>query len=429
MSFASLKTSLGFAPVTAGPVKQGFIPRQVLEDQLAYMKRPDCHYYQDLSDVDRGQHLRLLRQSIVHTLRVSELHQAKSPDFRRMRAPADESGFGTYIPGRKLSDPECFVYSCDEKMSVPGRVVLNDWDDDTAAGDKDAPQLRTWMRQYLDWLKEVAGLNSIDNKGYDLHFSIHYGRKYNNAFWDGTQMTTGDGDGVRFNPLHLDPSVSDHEIEHGVTEYEAGRDYTGSKRKGGLDYDKESGGINEHYSDAAAIFAGARRSGKTVEQMIREDWLIGAIAFVGNNKNGTKAALRSFLNELAYDLPEGKDSSIKHYRDYRTGTDVHFSSGIANHALYLAAQKIGGDINATLGPVWSKARRKLHATATFKEHYEATIEAAKELFPDRPEIVAAIAEAWKEVGVNVSGLTSSWYKIRSVVIQVSDIFSSFRNKG
>lgn len=412
-----------FASVRA-PIFNGFVPEKILRRQLEHIRKgSSCSYYKDLSTEARQKALLELRQGLEHTLRISEHYHGADPKFRRFRSVAEEPvpGVGTYVPGQKPGQPECFVYTCGESSSVPGKVVLNDWDEETQAKDKDAPQLRRWMQAYLGWLKDRAGLNSIDNNGYDLHFSVHYGRKYNNAFWDGKQMVTGDGDGVLFNPLHLDPTVSDHEIEHGATEFDAGVEYKGSKRKGGLDYSGESGGINEHYSDAAAIFAGVARSGKSVEQMTRADWLIGAIAMVGNNRDGQKSALRSFLKEIAYDRDDiGRDSQIKHYKDYR-GQDVHDTSGISNHALYLAAQKIGGNINETLAPIWAKARRKLHATATFREHYLATVEAANELFPDRPEIAKSIADAWKEVGVNVGAFTRMWYGMRSRAIQMSEI--------
>ena len=67
---------------------------------------------------------------------------------------------------------------------------------------------------------------------------VHYDRDYNNAFWDGTQMTYGDGDGVTFIELSRDADVVAHELTHGVTE-----------RSSGLIYQNESGALNEAWSD------------------------------------------------------------------------------------------------------------------------------------------------------------------------------------
>ena len=46
---------------------------------------------------------------------------------------------------------------------------------------------------------------------------MHYGSNYVNAFWDGTKMTYGDGDGVTYGPL-VSLDVAGHEMTHGVTE-------------------------------------------------------------------------------------------------------------------------------------------------------------------------------------------------------------------
>lgn len=70
----------------------------------------------------------------------------------------------------------------------------------------------------------------IDNDGMTLWSRVHYDRRYNNAFWDGSKMTYGDGDGSTFVPLSQDADVVAHELTHGVTE-----------RSSGLIYSNESG--------------------------------------------------------------------------------------------------------------------------------------------------------------------------------------------
>ena len=49
---------------------------------------------------------------------------------------------------------------------------------------------------------------------------MHYGNAYDNAFWDGTQMTYGDGASNAHPLVELD--VAAHEMSHGVTENTAG---------------------------------------------------------------------------------------------------------------------------------------------------------------------------------------------------------------
>ena len=69
---------------------------------------------------------------------------------------------------------------------------------------------------------------------------VHYGTNYVNAFWDGTKMTYGDGDGVNYGPL-VSLDVAGHEMSHGVTENTAALTYSG-----------ESGGLNEATSTSSA---------------------------------------------------------------------------------------------------------------------------------------------------------------------------------
>src|SRR5262249_56130443 len=81
------------------------------------------------------------------------------------------------------------------------------------------------------------GRNSIDGNGEALNSNVHVGRNYDNAYWDGSMMNYGDGDGSTFSPLTA-IDVAGHEITHGLTE-----------RTAGLIYDGESGGLNEAMSD------------------------------------------------------------------------------------------------------------------------------------------------------------------------------------
>ena len=80
--------------------------------------------------------------------------------------------------------------------------------------------------------------DSIDQRRLDLVLNVHYGTAYNNAFWDGDEMTFGDGDGVIFSGFSRSLDVVAHELAHGVTQFSSG-----------LIYKNESGALNEHFSD------------------------------------------------------------------------------------------------------------------------------------------------------------------------------------
>jgi Zn-dependent metalloprotease len=91
----------------------------------------------------------------------------------------------------------------------------------------------------FDYYKNVQGRNGIWDTGVGARSRVHYGNAYNNAFWDGTQMTYGDGANNAKPLTAID--VAGHEMSHGVTTATANLIYSG-----------ESGGLNEATSD---IFA------------------------------------------------------------------------------------------------------------------------------------------------------------------------------
>ncbi|MGI2259328.1 M4 family metallopeptidase [Shewanella sp. GXUN23E] len=157
---------------------------------------------------------------------------------------------------------------------------------------------------YSDWYN-TAPLT------FQLTMRVHYSNNYENAFWDGSAMTFGDG-ATTFYPL-VSLDVSAHEVSHGFTE-----------QNSGLVYANQSGGMNEAFSDMA---------GEAAEfyMLNSNDWLVGGSIFKGDG------ALRYF------DDPTRDGRSIGHIDDYYDGIDVHFSSGIFNKAFYNLANTDGWD--------------------------------------------------------------------------------------
>ena len=88
-----------------------------------------------------------------------------------------------------------------------------------------------------DYYLTIHNRNSYNNIGGTLFSYVHFDVDYNNAFWDGTRMTYGDGDGFWFSPL-VGIDVIGHELTHGVTQYSAN-----------LIYANEPGALNESFSD------------------------------------------------------------------------------------------------------------------------------------------------------------------------------------
>lgn len=165
--------------------------------------------------------------------------------------------------------------------------------------------------------------DSLDNKGLILTGTVHYGREYQNAFWNGQQMVFGDGDGEIFNRFTIAIDVVAHELSHGVTETEAG-----------LIYFEQSGALNESLSD---VFGSLVKQYHLKQTADKADWLIGeGLLAEGINGKG----LRSMSEPgTAYDDPLlGKDPQPAHMKDFiKTREDnggVHLNSGIPNRAFY-----------------------------------------------------------------------------------------------
>lgn len=158
---------------------------------------------------------------------------------------------------------------------------------------------------FSEWY-HLDPIGRSDDSTKTLIMRVHYGQSYENAFWDGKQMSFGDG-GKSMYPLVV-PSVAAHEIAHGFTEHHSDLVYTG-----------QSGAINESFSDMAAQALEYYRYGKN-------SWAIGAEAM----KDETKA-LRYMQN------PSADGKSINHAKDYYQGLDVHYASGVYNRFFYLLA--------------------------------------------------------------------------------------------
>ncbi|PRY18926.1 M4 family metallopeptidase [Pseudosporangium ferrugineum] len=174
----------------------------------------------------------------------------------------------------------------------------------------------------FDYFKNVHNRNGIFGNGAGVPSRVHYGNSYVNAFWDGAQMTYGDGD--RNNKPLVALDVAGHEMSHGVTE---------NVVPGGLTYSGESGGLNEATSD---IF------GSMVEFYANTtndpgDYDIGEKIDI----RGTGAPLRFMYN------PSLDGSSHSCWSTSTNSVDVHYSSGVANHFFFNLAEGTGATAYGT----------------------------------------------------------------------------------
>jgi Zn-dependent metalloprotease len=281
------------------------------------------------------------------------------------------------------------VYDADGSEELPGRVVRREG----AAPTKDAAVDEAYdgLGATFDFYAGAYERNSIDDQGLRLDATVHYGERYDNAFWNGQQMVFGDGDGDLFNRFTRSLDVIGHELTHGVTGDEAGLVYMG-----------EPGALNESISD---VFGSLVKQYARKETADNADWLIGADLLTAR-VNGV--ALRSMKAPgTAFDDPVlGKDDQPATMAGYvRTTADnggVHINSGIPNHAFYLASIALGGHAWEKAGRIWYETLRdkRLRRTATFAQFARYTTLNADHLFGTAAR--RAVAAAWTEVGVKVA---------------------------
>lgn len=203
---------------------------------------------------------------------------------------------------------------------------------------------------YNDWF-------SVPPLTQQLVMRVHYSTNYENAFWNGSSMTFGDGYSTFYPLVSLD--VSAHEVAHGFTEQNSNLTYSG-----------ESGGINESYSDMA---------GEAAEYYSRgsNDFLIGYDIM----KSGT--ALRYM------DDPTQDGRSVGHINDYYSGMDVHYSSGIYNRVFYNLATTAGWNTKMAF-EVFTKANMDYWTAGTgFYAGAQDVVSAATDYGYDTDDVKAA----------------------------------------
>jgi Zn-dependent metalloprotease len=146
-----------------------------------------------------------------------------------------DENFSNYIPYAYLpKDRSCSLSMIDEVNG--GFSPLNDAH---YFGGVINDMYKKYGTYALNQIEEDDSGNTTTKQA-QLVMRVHYGENYENAFWDGSSMTFGDG-GDNFYPL-VSLDLAAHEISHGFT-----------SQHSGLEYVNQSGALNESFSDMAGI--------------------------------------------------------------------------------------------------------------------------------------------------------------------------------
>jgi Zn-dependent metalloprotease len=326
------------------------------------------------------------RRAALATLATDATHRLSRATSQLLGRDAARTGYaGATVTAVKQRT----IYDAGHRTTLPGKLLRGEGA--PATRDAEANEAYDGLGSTFDFYWEVYRRNSIDDAGLRLDASVHYGRNYDNAFWDGRQMVFGDGDGDLFNRFTRSLDVIAHELTHGVTGDEVNLVYVG-----------QSGALNESISD---VFGSLVKQWAGKETAAKADWLIGA-ELLTSKVHGV--ALRSLKAPgTAFDDPVlGKDDQPASMAGYvETSADnggVHTNSGIPNHAFYLAATGIGGYAWDKAGRVWYETLRDkaLRPTATFAQFADRTIANADHLFG--AAVRKAVVAAWKDVGVAIT---------------------------
>ncbi|NOH52993.1 peptidase M4 family protein [Vibrio coralliilyticus] len=216
---------------------------------------------------------------------------------------------------------------------------------------------------YMDWLNT----RPIQQK---LTMRVHYGSNYGNAFWDGRQMTFGDGNQSMY-PLATWDVIA-HEVSHGFTEQNSGLEYRGM-----------SGGMNESFSDVAAAALSQYVHGSF-------NWKMGE-------------HVMKYSDAMRYFIQPSKDGvSIDHINQYYNGIDVHHSSGVFNKAFYHLATSSNWDIKKAFIAYATANQLYWRPNSDFQQGAEGVCKAAHELGYD----TSSVNNAFAQVGIQVAQCAS-----------------------
>lgn len=233
-----------------------------------------------------------------------------------------------------------------------------------------------------EYYKGTYGRNSYDNNGASINSYVHYSMGYVNAFWDGKQMTYGDGDSQNTPLTSID--VVGHEITHAVTEHSAA-----------LVYADESGGLNESFSDCFGVAIDYYRNPASANFLMGEMF------------NDMGVPFRNMGNPSVFNNPDTYNGVY-----WNDPNEVHNNSGVQNFWFYLLT--MGGSGTNDLGDAYVVDSIGIEAAAavayrnltvyltpnsTYSDANVYAILAAGDLYGSCSNVVKQVTNAWYAVGL------------------------------
>lgn len=282
------------------------------------------------------------------------------------------------------------VHTWDYNEGTSSGVEFQDSDNNwtATANDDAASRDAHWgAEKAYNYFSDNHSFLSFDDSNSTINCRVHYDYQYSNAFWNGVELTFGDGDGTSYNPL-TSIEVVGHELTHGVVQYTAG-----------LEYLNESGALNESFAD---IFGCAIR---------HEADSANATYLIGDLISATSSAMRSLENPNLYNHPDCYDGTYWYTGSFDNG-GVHSNSGVQNFWFYVlvngdnGTNDLGDSYNVS-GIGMDKATKiafrnlstYLTIYSTYSDARDGAIQAAIDLYGSCSDEVIQTTNAWYAVGV------------------------------
>src|ERR1035437_1704723 len=236
-----------------------------------------------------------------------------------------------------------------------------------------------------NFYKSHYNRNSFDGNGASILSVVHYKISYNNAFWNGSLMSYGDGDGVTFSNLAGALDVTAHEISHGLDEKTAN-----------LAYHLQSGAINESMSD---VF------GSLVDST---NWLIGEDVFTPNIAGDALRSMQDPHNGQPTGSNYWQPANMSEFvalpdDELNDWGGVHVNSGIPNKAFYNVASVIG---HWEAGQIYYRCiTAYLTSNSQFSDLRLGCLNSAKDLYGQTSNEYTTVTNAFDAVGITSQSFT------------------------
>ncbi|PCJ79766.1 MAG: hypothetical protein COA57_15385, partial [Flavobacteriales bacterium] len=266
----------------------------------------------------------------------------------------------------------------------------NFWNNTNAQQDEAATDAHWGAEMFYDYLDATFSRNSYDNTGSPLFNYVHYSTNYGNAFWDGSSVSYGDGDGATLGPLTSLDIVA-HEFTHGMIESTANFVFSG-----------ESGALSESFADIFATLI------EFYAKPSQANWLLQDEVYISGG------AKRSMLNPNAYSDPDTY-LGTNWYTGGNQNIFAHTNCGVGNFWFYLLANggsgvNDNGDSYSVTGIGMTDAAQIVYraltvyhtSSSTYNDARTYAVQAATDLFASCSPEVSSVEDAWYAVGIGAA---------------------------